>query len=158
MLRMVLLGLLIPFGVGVLAAMELRTPPRSAVAVVQPLAEITVGLSDSRGALAKADRLEFTAASSEVPAEPAPVDEHTSPAEEIHIGASEPPRAINHHRRDAKSKKVATAAVPRSKSKAADIKRTTISARSKGAGDTEPCRLSAFGGLRKALNSDDCEI
>ena len=44
MLRMVLLGLLIPLGVGFLAAMELRTPPRSAVVVVQPLAETTVGI------------------------------------------------------------------------------------------------------------------
>jgi hypothetical protein len=56
MLIMVLLGLLIPLGVGVLAAMELRTPPRSAVAVVQPLTETAVGISDSNGALAKADR------------------------------------------------------------------------------------------------------
>ena len=47
MLRMVLLGLLIPLGVGVLAAMELRTPPRAAVAVIEPLAETTVGISDS---------------------------------------------------------------------------------------------------------------
>jgi Family of unknown function (DUF5681) len=42
----VLLGLLIPLSVGFLAAMELRTPPRSAVAVVQPLAETTVGISE----------------------------------------------------------------------------------------------------------------
>jgi hypothetical protein len=60
MLIMVLLGLLIPLGVGVLAAVELRTPPRSAVAVVQPLAETAVGISDSHGALEKADRLEIT--------------------------------------------------------------------------------------------------
>src|SRR5712671_7084099 len=56
-----------------------------------------------------------------------------------------------------KSKKVA-AALPKSKPKETDIKRTTIFNRSKAAGDTEPCRLSAFGGLRKALNSIDCEI
>ena len=158
MLRMVLLGLLIPLGVGVLAAMELRTPPRSAVAVVQPLAETTVGISDSHGALAKADRLEITAASSETPAQPAPVDERISPSEGMSIGSSEPPRVINRHRHDPKSKKVATAALPKSKPKPTDIKRTAISERSKGASDTEPCRLSAFGGLRKALNSVDCEI
>ncbi len=64
---------------------------------------------------------------------------------------------INHHRHHPKSKKVA-AAFPKSKPKETDIKRTTISNRSKAAGDTEPCRLSAFGGLRKALNSIDCEI
>ena len=109
MLIMVLLGLLIPLGVGVLAAMELRTPPRSAVAVVQPLAETTVGISDSHAALAKADRLEITAASSETPAQPALVDERISPSEGITIGSSEPPRVINRHRHDPKSKKVAAA-------------------------------------------------
>ena len=138
--------------------MELRTPPRSAVAVVQPLAETDAGISDSPVALAKADRLEIAAASSETPAQPALVDERISPSEGISIGSSEPPRVINRHRHDPKSKKVATAALPKSKPTATDIKRTTISERSKGASDTEPCRLSAFGGLRKALNSVDCEI
>ena len=154
MLRMVLLGLLIPSGIGFLVAMELRTPPRSAVAVVQPLAETTVAISDSHGALAKANRLEIAAASSETPAQPSLVD-RISPSEGISIGSSESPRVINHHRHHPKSKKVA-AALPKSK-KETDIKRTTISGRSKAA-DTEPCRLSAFGGLRKALNSNDCEI
>ena len=164
MLRMMLLGLLIPLGVGVLAAMELRTPPRSAVADVQPLAETGVGISDSHGALAKADRLEITAASSETPAQPTLVDERTSPSEGISIGSSEPPRVINRPRHDPKPKKVATAAlpkskpIPKSKPKPTDIKRITISERSKAANNTEPCRLSAFGGLRKALNSVDCEI
>ena len=158
MLRMVLVGLLIPLGVGVLAAMELRTPVRSSVVVVQPLAETTVGISDSHVALAKTDRLEIAAASSETPAQPALVDERISPSEGITVGSSEPPRVINRHRHDPKSKKVATAALPKSKPKATDIKRTTISERRKAVSDTEPCRLSAFGGLRKALNSADCEI
>jgi hypothetical protein len=158
MLRMVLLGLLIPLGVGVLAAMELRTPPRSAVAVVQPLAETAVGISDSHGALAKADRLEITATSSETPAQPALVDERISPSEDISIGSSEPPSVINRHRHHPKSKKVTIAAAPKSKPKKTDIKRTAISERRKAASDTGPCRLSAFGGLRKALNSNDCEI
>ena len=158
MLRMVLLGLLIPLGVGVLAAMELRAPPRSAVAVDQPLAETAVGISDSHRALAKADRLEITAASSETPAQPALVDERISPSEGITIGSSEPPRVINRHRHDPKPKKVAAVALPKPKPKATEPKRTTISERSKGASDTGPCRLSEFGGLRKALNSADCEI
>jgi outer membrane biosynthesis protein TonB len=158
MLRMMLLGLLIPLGVGVLVAMELRTPPRSAVAVVQPLAETAVGISDSHRALAKADRLEITAATSETPAQPALVDERISPSEGITVGSSDPPRVVNRHRHDPKSKKVATAALPKSKPKPTNIKRTTISERSKAANNTEPCRLSAFGGLRKALNSVDCEI
>jgi hypothetical protein len=205
MLRMMLLGLLIPLGVGVLAAMELRTPVRSAAAVVQPPAETTVGISDSHVALAKGDRLEIAAASSETPAQPALehdpekwvpvfprdkretrlrgdhaqikerdddskkshhalVDEHISPPEGISVSSSEPPRVINRQRHnpkskhDPKSKKVTAAASPKSKPKTTDIKRTTISERRKAASDTEPCRLSAFGGLRKALNSADCEI
>jgi hypothetical protein len=158
MLRMMLLGLLIPLGVGVLAAMELRTPARNAVVVVQSLDETTVGISDSNGALAKADRLEITAASSEAPAQPAPVDERISPLEGIIIGPSEPPRMINRHRHEPKSKKVTTAAPPKTKPKTTDIKRTIISEQRKAASDAEPCRLSAFGALRKALNSVDCEI
>ena len=155
MLRMMLLGLLIPLGVGVLAAIELRTPPCTAIAVVQP--QPTIGIADSHGALAKADRLEIAAASGETPAQPSLVDERISPSEGMSIGSSEPPRVINHHRHHPKSKKGA-AAFPKSKPKETDIKRTTISERSKAASDTEPCRLSAFGGLRKALNSTDCEI
>jgi len=164
MLRMMLLGLLIPLGVGVLAAMELRTPARNAVVVVQPAAETTVGISDSHGALAKADRLEIAAASSEAPAQPAPVDERVSRPEGISIGSSEPPSVINSHRHEAKSryrvtsKKVTTAVLRKSKPNKPDIKRTVISERQKAASDTESCRLSAFGGLRKALNSVDCEI
>jgi hypothetical protein len=158
MLKMVLLGLLIPLGVGILAAMELRTPPRTAVAVVQPLAETTVGIPDSHGALAKADRLEVTYTKSETPAQPALVDERISSSEATTIGSSEAARIINPHRHDSKSKKVTTAAVPKSKPKTTDIKRTTILERSRAASHTETCRLSAFGGLRKALNSVGCEI
>jgi hypothetical protein len=165
MLRMVLVGLLIPLGVGVLAAVELRTPVRSAVGVVQPLAETvqplaetTVGISGSHVALGKADRLEIAAASRETPAQPAPVDESISPPEGISVGSSEPPRVINRHRHNPKSKKVTAPAPSKSKPKTTDIKRTIISERRKTATDTEPCRLSAFGGLRKALNSADCEI
>jgi hypothetical protein len=155
---MVLLGLLIPLGVGVLAAMELRTPPRTSVIVVQPPADTTVGISDPPGALAKADRLEITYAKSETPAQPGLVDERISRSEATTIGPSEAPRIIAPHRHDPKSRKVTTDAVPKSKPKTTDIKRTTIPERSKAASDTEPCRLSAFGGLRKALNSVGCEI
>ncbi|MGQ0685631.1 hypothetical protein [Bradyrhizobium sp.] len=168
MLRMVLLGLLIPLGVGVLSAMELRTP-RSEGAEVQPAAETTAAIFDSHGALAKADRLEIAAANNEAPVQPALEDERASQPEDIGIGSSEPPRLIKRHRHDPGSKTV-TRARPKLKRKAAavkpkaadikaaDIKRTAISRRSGAAGDTEPCRLKAFGGLLKALNSTDCEI
>jgi hypothetical protein len=157
MLRMMLLGLLIPLGVGVLAAMELKTPARSAAVPVRPVAEIAAGISEPRGALAKADRLEVAAASIETPAQPALVDERNSPPEGTSVGASEPPRVINRHRLDPKPK-VTTAAAPKSKPKKAEVKRTTTTERRKAAGNTEPCRLSAFGGLLKALGSADCEI
>ena len=155
MLRMLLLGLLIPLGVGALAAMELGTPPRTAVAVVQPLAETTVGISDSHVALAKADRLEITYAKSQTPTQPDLADERMSASEATPVGSPEAPRINNRQRHNPKTK---TAAVRKSKPKTTDIKRTAIPDRSKAASDTEPCRLSAFGGLRKALNSSGCEI
>jgi hypothetical protein len=138
--------------------MELRTPPRTLVTVVQPLAETAVGISDSHGALAKADRLEITYARSEMPTQPGLVDERISSSEATAIGSPEAPRIINRHRHDPKTKKVIAAALPKSKPKTTGIKRTAIPDRSKPAGNTEPCRLSAFGGLRKALNSSGCEI
>ena len=163
MLRMVLLGFLILLGVGVLSAMELRTPPRSAVAIVQPPAEPTFAepnadVSDSHDALPKADRLEVSAASSETPEQTASIDQGPALPDDTSIGSPEPPRPIARHPHNPKSKKVTTAAHPKSEPKATVTKRTAISQGPKAASDTEPCRLKAFGGLRKALNSDDCEI
>ena len=154
MLRMVLLGFLILLGVGVLSAMELRTPPRGAVAIVQPPNEPNVDISESHDALAKADRLEVAAVSRETPEQAVLIDEGIARPEDISIGSSEPPRPIARHRHNPKSTKVTTAARPKLEPK----ERTAISQRSKAASDTEPCRLKAFGGLRKALNSADCEI
>jgi hypothetical protein len=158
MLRMLLFGLLIPLGVGALAAMELRTPPGTLVTVVQPPAETTVGVSDSHSALAKADRLEITYARTETPTQPDPVDQRTSASEATTVASPEAPRIINRHRHDPKTRKVNIAALPKSKPKTTDIKRTAIPDRSKAVGDAEPCRLRAFGGLLKALNSSSCEI
>jgi hypothetical protein len=164
MLRIVLLGLFILLGVGVLAAMELSTPRGRAVAVVQPLAEPALGISDSHGALAKGDRLDIAVASSVTPAQPAPADEPISPPEDVSTGSSEQassseqPRVIHRHRLDPTSKRVATATRPKPAPKALDIKRPAVSQRSKAASNAEPCRLSAFGGLRKALNTVDCQI
>jgi hypothetical protein len=155
MLRMMAVGLLIPLGIGALAAMEFRTPPRTVVAVVQPLAGTTVGASDSHGALAKANRLDIAYAKSETPAQPGVVDQRTSPSQVTTIG-SPVAAIINRHRHDPRTKKAA--ALPKSKPKTTDIKRTALPDRSRAASDTEPCRLSAFGGLRKALNLSGCEI
>jgi hypothetical protein len=137
--------------------MELGTPPWTALAVVQPPAETTVGVSDSHDVLAKTDRLEITYAKSETPTQPGLFDERISPSEATTIGSPEAPRIINRHRHDPKTKKATTAALRKSKPKTTDIK-IAIPDRSKAASDTEPCRLSAFGGLRKALNLSGCEI
>jgi hypothetical protein len=144
MLRMMLIGLLIPLGVGVLAAMELRTPPRALVPVVQPFDEATDGISDSHGALSKTDRLEVTYAKSETPTEPSQVDERISPSEAIPFGSPQAPSTINRYRHDPKTKRVTTPALPKSKLKMTDIKRTAIPDRSKAASDTGSCRLSAL--------------
>jgi hypothetical protein len=158
MLRMVLAGLLIPLGVGVLAAMELKTPPRTAIAVAQPLAETTIGMSDSSGALAKADRLEVTYASTEAPTAPAPIDERiSSPPDAAAIGTPAVPKIVERQRHDLATRKVATTALAKSKPKTTESRRVAVADRSKSAG-TQPCRLSAFGGLRKALNLSGCEI
>lgn len=156
MLRTALLGLVILLGVGALSAMELRAPRHSAVAAVQPLGEPNADTSNSHGVLAKADRLEVIALSSERPTEAVSVDERIVLPEDVSIDSSEPPRPIARRRHD--TKKAATAARPKPKPKATVIKRTAIFQRSKPATGTEPCRLMAFGGLRKALNSAACEI
>ena len=174
MLRMVLVGLLIPLCVGVLVAMEFRAPARDAGVAVQPLADTTMGMSDSHEALAKADRLEVAVASSEAPAQPTPISEDIAQPEVVSVGSSEPPMLINRQRHEPKPKKVTAAARPKPKPKtvsiktvairtvaiktSAAVKRIAISERPKLASDAETCRLSAFGGLRKALNSADCEI
>ena len=171
MLRMMLVGLLIPLGVWALATMELRASVRTAAVAVQPVAG-TISISDSHVAPARADRIETAAASSETPAQPALVEEQPAlvdagaSSEDISVGSSEPPSVIVRHRHDSKSrnaaaarpKKVTATYRPQSKRKITVIKRTTVSVQRKAVSNTESCRLSAFGGLRKALNSADCEI
>jgi len=163
MLRMLLIGLLIPFGVGVLAIMELRTPPRAAAAVVQPVAATSDRISDAHDTLAKADRLGVTLTKTETPEQPDPVSERIPPSEATAIAPSAAaPKNIKRPRYDPKPKKVTTAALPKpkpnSKPKTTAIKRAAIPDRSRTAVNTEYCRLSAFGGLRKALNLGGCEL
>ncbi|MBR0840671.1 hypothetical protein JQ607_10775 [Bradyrhizobium liaoningense] len=155
MLRMALLGLLILLSVGVLSAMELRAPPRRAVATVQPPAEQTADISASHEALAKADRLDVVAVSSQMPTQTASVEDRVAPPEDTQIRSSGPEPIIRHRHNP---KKIATAERPKPKPKAIAIKRTANLQRSKAPSDTEPCRLKAFGGLRKALNLTGCEI
>src|SRR5262249_32302241 len=131
----------------------------SAVAFAQPLAEPKAHIPDSHEArLAKADRLQGAAVSSGLPQRAVLADEGIASPEDVSTGSSKPPGPIARHRHKSKSKKVTTAAHPRSEPKATVMKRTAISQRPNAASDAEPCRLKAFGGLREALNSADCEI
>ena len=155
MLRMALLGLLILLSAGVLSAMELTAAPRRAAAIVQPPADQDAGTSASYEALAKADRLDVAAVSSAVPAQAASVEDRVAPPEDAHIGSSEPAPVVRPRHNP---KKIATAARPKPKPKASVVKRIADVQRSKAASNAEPCRLKAFGGLRKALNLTDCEI
>ncbi|QQO19410.1 hypothetical protein JJB98_05585 [Bradyrhizobium diazoefficiens] len=154
MLRMALLGLLILLSVGMLSAMELRAPSRRAATIVQPLAEQDAGISASHDALAKADRLDIAAASGAMPTQAASVDNRVAP-QDIHVDSSAP-EPIVHHRHD--PKKITTAGHRKPKPRTIIVKRTANFQRSKAASDPEPCRLKAFGGLRKALNLTGCEI
>jgi len=151
MLRMALLGLLILLTVGMLSAMELRAPQRRAAAIAKQNADI----SASHGALAKADRLEIVAESSETPTQAAVVEDRVAQPEDVHIGSSGS-KPISRHRHNAK--KIATAERPKPKPRAIVIKQTANFQRPKAASNTEPCRLKAFGGLLKALNLTGCEI
>lgn len=157
MLRMALLGLLILLSAGVLSAMELTAPPRRAAAIVQPPADQDADTSASYDALPKADRLDIAAVSSAVPTQAASVEDRVAPPEDAHIGSSEPAPVVRPRH---SPKKIATAerAKPKPKPKASVVKRTAEVQRSKAASNVEPCRLKAFGGLRKALNLTDCEI
>ncbi|AMA55510.1 hypothetical protein [Bradyrhizobium sp. CCGE-LA001] len=159
MLRMALLGLLILLSAGVLSAMELSAPPRRAAAIVQPPAGQDAGMSSSHDALAKADRLDLAAVSSAMPAQTAPVESSVAPAEETQVGSSGPEPAVRPRHTP---KKIAAAERPKPKPKpkptATVVKQTADVRRSKTAGDAEPCRLKAFGGLLKALNFNGCEI
>ncbi|RXH22502.1 MULTISPECIES: hypothetical protein [Bradyrhizobium] len=154
MLKMALLGLLILLSAGVLSAMELSAPPRRAVAIAPPLAEQGASVSASHDALPKADRLDVAAVSSAMPTQVAPVDNSVAPRD-IQVGSTTPEPVVR-HRRNAKT--IAAAERPKPKPKAIVAKRTTNVQGAKAAGETEPCRLKAFGGLLKALNLTGCEI
>jgi hypothetical protein len=78
-----------------------------------------------------------------------------APSKAATIGSPET-TIVNHHRHDPKTRKAA--ALAKSTPKTVEFKRTAIPDRSKAASDTEQCRLSTFGGLRKALNLSGCEI
>ncbi len=157
MFRMVLLGMLIPLSVGVLAAMEFRTPPRHGAAVSQPRIE-PVAIPDPLGALAKTDRLNDIDASTETPGPPPQVDDRIATSPTAKSNPPETLRPINRHPPVQQLTKAPAAALPKPRPRTANIGRAAITERQKLGTDTMPCRLSAFGGLRKALDLSGCEI
>ncbi len=156
MLRLTFLGLLILLGVGVLSAMELNAPPRTAVAAVQPPAEPSIDAAAANDTLAKGDRLDVVAVSDTTPTQAAPAEDPVAPPSESRIASPEPPKPAARQRHTTKA--AAAAPHPKPKPKATAVKRTAVAERPKPAGDSISCRLEAFGGLRKALGLAGCEI
>ena len=151
---------LILVGVGSLVAMELRTPPRVAKAVNQPLTQSTVGVGDSRDTLTKADRLEIPYFQNELPTQPISFVERMPPADSTPIISKEASKIVSGNRHDAKTKKVAFVRpklrpkIPDSKPrpKTIDSKTVANTYRSKAPMDVKPCRPNAFDRFLKALN------
>ncbi|MBB4372248.1 hypothetical protein GGD63_005052 [Bradyrhizobium sp. cir1] len=90
-----------------------------------------------------------------MPTRTAVAEDRVAPPEDPHIGSPKPEPVV---RLRHNPKKIATAERPKPKPKAIAVKRTADFQRSKAASDAEPCRLKAFGGLRKALNLTGCDI
>jgi hypothetical protein len=151
---------LILVGVGSLVAMELRTPPRVAKAVNQPLTQSTVGVGDSRDTLTKADRLEIPYFQNELPTQPISFVQRMPPADSTPVISKEASKIVSGNRHDAKTKKVAfvrpklRSKIPDSKPrpKTTDSKTVANTNRSKAPMDVKPCRPNAFDSFLKALN------
>lgn len=184
MLRMLLVGLLIPLGIGVLTVMELNTPPRKVAAAEPPTIPMTTGVASPANVSAKTDRLEVASLHREVPVtetsrieatrvepipaaapappvaraeEPAPPPA-AKPAPVTRTPATAPRHGEARPKPVAKPKKVETSAVAKPTPKITEIKHPPDPERPKAVANTESCRLSAFGGLRKALNLPGCEL
>ena len=151
---------LILVGVGSLVAMELRTPPRVAKAVNQPLTQSTVGVGDSRDTLTKADRLEIPYFQNELPTQPISFVQRMPPADSTPVISKEASKIVSGNRHDAKTKKVAfvrpklRSKIPDSKPrpKTTDSKTVANTNRSKAPMDVKPCRPNAFDSFLKALS------
>ena len=151
---------LILVGVGSLVAMELRTPPRVAKAVNQPLTQSTVGVGDSRDTLTKADRLEIPYFQNELPTQPISFVQRMPSADSTPVISKEASKIVSGNRHDAKTKKVAfvrpklRSKIPDSKPrpKTTDSKTVANTNRSKAPMDVKPCRPNAFDSFLKALN------
>jgi hypothetical protein len=141
---------LILVGLGTLVAMELEAPPRTRKAVLEPLAQPTLGLSASRDTLMKADRLEIPYVQYEAPAQPISSVERMPPPDPTAIIPQEAPKIIDQHRRGA-----VVVMLPKPRPK--HTKKTANTQRSKVTIEVS-CRPNTFDSLLKALNlSPACE-
>lgn len=154
------------------------------IALVRNVADTTSALPHAQDTLAKGDRLEVAALSRETSVEAAPVEQPVNAAvsertavPDVSVAPSQPTKPVDPVRHEPKLKVAAPApAKPKHKTaqpkpaqtraakmaaappKAAEPRRAAVSQRSQPAGETGACRLKAFGGLLRALGSNDCDI
>jgi hypothetical protein len=140
-------------GLSTLAIMEIGTPPRTTKAPSEPLAQLTVGISESRDNLTKADRLEIPY---DAATQPISSVERMPPPDVKPIIPQQAPNIIDQHRRGANDKAV-VAKTPKPRPKHPD-KKAAKTDRPKATIEVRSCRPNAFDSLIKALNrSAGCE-
>jgi hypothetical protein len=98
---------LILVGLGTLAVMELKTPPRTTKPVNEPPAQATVGLRALHDTLTTADRLETPHMQFEAPPQPVSSSEPMPPPDQTAIVAQEPLKIIEQHKRSESGEKSA---------------------------------------------------
>jgi len=145
---------LIVVGLSTLAIMELETPPRTTKAASEPLAQSTVGMSDSRGTLTKTDRLEIPFKQYDAIAQRSSFEQITQP-DMTPIIPQQVTNTINEHKPGVNEKKVVLLR-PKPRPKHQESKKALKTDRPKATTEIriKPCRSN----LLKALNlSSGCE-
>jgi hypothetical protein len=149
---------LIVVGLSTLAIMEFETPPRTTKAASEPLAQSTVGMSDSRSTLTKTDRLEIPFKQYDAIAQPSSFGPITQP-DMTPIIPQQVTNTINEHKPGVNENKVVVLR-PKPWPKHQESKKAPKTDRPKATTEIriKPCRSNAFDNLLKALNlSSGCE-
>jgi hypothetical protein len=148
---------LIAVGLGALVLMELRTPPRTAGNVPEPLAPSLVGLIPSRDTLMQADRFQISHALVEAPGKPISPVEPTPPPPVTTVIPQRASVAIEPSRHRANDKK-ADVVKPKSRPRHADSKKAAKTDPSRATIEVKPCRPTAFDSLLKVFSlAPGCE-
>jgi|tagenome__1003787_1003787.scaffolds.fasta_scaffold20926914_2 hypothetical protein len=142
---------LILVGLGTLALMGLKTPPRSMTSVNEPPAQVTVGLRASYDTLTTADRIETKHTQFEALPQPVSSSELMPRADQTANVAQTPLKIIEQHRRSASAVKSALM-LPRPRRGNGTSKAAANAGRDKPVAQVKPCRSGAFDGLFKTLN------